>query len=1108
MNDMHEDNVAGGISAPATEPVTKGKSSSGRILTLLLRWGIPVGILAVLGYVLLSKLSLAELTRTLSQSAPEWVLLGLLFYALTNVARAVRIGRLLDWPYLRTPRLVPVMFALSLFNNVLPMRTGELSFPYLMQQYDVQWGRSLATLLVARLFDLLAVCLLFLIAAASQFYLFPTSAKGFIAGAVGLLALLFALLASLPMLGRRFLHFLQARLTEKDMPATGWKVVVLQQAEKAISALEVMRPKRVYWPALFHSVLIWLGTYAWFACYLRGIGLPIGIGQVILGASFAVLSKSLPIGSIGGFGAHEAGWTLGFVLLGQKASTAILSGLAVNVLTLLSSVIFGLGSLGWLALRSGRSLSSYLPGTMHQSDRSLPRWRLTRHSTVAMILILFVALGTLYSVVTPLFETPDEVWHYLYVKHIADGEGLPVYREGVTFPMHQEASQPPLYYLLNGWATTWIDTSDVETVIQYNPHTAMGAPAAWGNRNVTSHTSYEDFPYRGTVLAAHLARFLSVLMGAGTVLCTYAITRRLFHRPGWLASAAAALNAFNPQFIFISASINNDVLATLLSALGLWLLVCIVQDGPSIKRLSALGATLGLAALTKLNGLVLMPLAALVLIVLAWRRGSRWAFIRWGMWTFAGAAAAGGWWYLRNWLLYRDPFGLQLMFAVLPARTQRPTFAELLRLFDGVLKSFWGVFGWFNVIMEPCVYVVFELGMILAVLGLGWFLSSRVARRRWGELIRVGLLTVWSAAFIGALVGWSQARYPQGRLLFPAMPAIATLLILGLAQWLPARYTRLLITVLMVVLLGFAIVVPYRYIAPAYARAQPLTATERAAITHPLSVDFGERVRLLGYDLTERTVRPGARLWLVLYWERLAAMDKDYSVFVHVVDDRGVTITQRDSYPGAGNDPTRNWKAGQGMRDVYPLDVPATLLAEGPCRIRVGLYDYPTGQRLPIYRAGSKVADFTELPVELELEGESAAALHEVHFEFGGQIALTGYSVEPIVAQPGDSLRVILRWQALKTLDENYTVFVHLMRTGTQIWGQNDHVPRDGQSLTSTWTAGQVVTDKSDLRISQDAPHDSYELVVGLYESATIKRLSLPDGLDFVVLGKIDVKSK
>jgi hypothetical protein len=51
------------------------------------------------------------------------------------------------------------------------------------------------------------------------------------------------------------------------------------------------------------------------------------------------------------------------------------------------------------------------------------------------------------------------------------------------------------------------------------------------------------------------------------------------------------------------------------------------------------------------------------------------------------------------------------------------------------------------------------------------------------------------------------------------------------------------------------------------------------------------------------------------------------------------------------------------------------------------------------------------------------------------------------------------------------------------------------------------VTDRFDLTVSPDAPGDIYELVVGLYNSETVKRLYVPNGLNFVVLGKIQVGS-
>ena len=1112
MTDMEQTASAGHGTPGDPDASSSGGLALLSVLKWLLQWGLPFAVLAALAWVLLSQRSPAEIRAVWSRARLPWLLAGLLLYALTNVARALRMSGLLGWPYSEAPRLVPPMFALSLLNNVLPLRTGELSFPYFMQQEGVEWGRSLAALLVSRLLDLLAVFCLFLIAALARYSLLAASAASLVGLAVGSALLLIGVLAALPRLGQWLTRFLASRSPDVDGSPAGWRAALSVQALQGAQALQTMQSARVYRTALVHSLLIWLGTYAWFGCFLNAIDLPTGIAELILGASFAVISKSLPVGSILGFGAHEAGWTLGFTLIGQEASVAILGGLTVNLLTLVASILFGLASLGWLALRSGRSLWSYLPaalqrGTTRGPDGQAAKPERGHGQALAAIVMAFVLLGTTYSVATPLFETPDEVWHYLYVKHIADGGGLPVYQEGVTFPMRQEASQPPLYYLVNGWATAWIDTSNASQVVRYNPHAAIGAPAAWGNRNVVSHTSLEAFPYRGTALAAHLCRLLSVLMGAGTVVCTYAIARRLFPRPHWLALSAAAFNAFHPQFIFISASINNDVPTTLFAALSLWLLVCIVQDGPSPRKLATLGAVLGLAALSKLNGLVLMPLALVVLLALAWKRRQGWAIVRWSIWVFGAAALVGGWWYARNWWLYGDPFGLDLMFAVLPPHAQRPSTTRLLHLLDGALKSFWAVFGWFNIVVEPWIYVLFEVLLVVAVAGLIRVVYRRVAQKRQTDVLAIGLLALWTLTFVVALAGWSQARFPQGRLLFPAISAIATLFILGVAEWFPARVRPTGIAILLTALLTLSFVAPFRYIAPAYAKVQPLSVREREAITHPMFVDLSAQVRLLGFDLGETVVQPGGRIWLKLYWQGLAVMDTDWSVFVHLVDDRGVTIAQYDSYPGAGNNPTRDWEPGQAIGDAYPLDIPATLLAQAPLRLHVGMYDYGTGERLSVHSASVR-ADYIELPVELGLPTQEATALQKVRFEFGGQIALTGFQTGRIAAAAGDPLRMALRWEALRAISRDYTVFVHLMRAGDQIWGQNDHVPENAKSPTSTWTAGQVVTDIFDLQISPDAPADSYDLVVGLYDSKTVTRLALPSGLDYVVLGKIEVNQE
>src|SRR5512141_3479176 len=95
----------------------------------------------------------------------------------------------------------------------------------------------------------------------------------------------------------------------------------------------------------------------------------------------------------------------------------------------------------------------------------------TRHSSlIKLILIAFVIVASIYSIVTPIFEASDELWHYPLVQWLSKGNPLPVQDAKNVGPWKQEASQPPLYYHLTGWATFWIDTSDLAEGRRENPH--------------------------------------------------------------------------------------------------------------------------------------------------------------------------------------------------------------------------------------------------------------------------------------------------------------------------------------------------------------------------------------------------------------------------------------------------------------------------------------------------------------------------------------------------------------------------------------------------------------------------------------------------------------
>jgi 4-amino-4-deoxy-L-arabinose transferase-like glycosyltransferase len=140
-------------------------------------------------------------------------------------------------------------------------------------------------------------------------------------------------------------------------------------------------------------------------------------------------------------------------------------------------------------------------------------------------------------------------------------------------------------------------------------------------------------------------------------------------------------------------------------------------------------------------------------------------------------------------------------------------------------------------------------------------------------------------------------------------------------------------------------------------------------ITTPLQATFGDRIRLLGYDLPETIFRPGAIVPLTLYWQALHPVEGDYKVFTHLLDPAGQLRGQKDSVPAGGTRPTAGWSKGEVIIDAYevPLSPDAP---SGTYRIEIGLYDATTIVRLPASDAGGNplLDNRVLLPHELHVE--------------------------------------------------------------------------------------------------------------------------------------------
>ncbi len=93
---------------------------------------------------------------------------------------------------------------------------------------------------------------------------------------------------------------------------------------------------------------------------------------------------------------------------------------------------------------------------------------------------------------------------------------------------------------------------------------------------------------------------------------------------------------------------------------------------------------------------------------------------------------------------------------------------------------------------------------------------------------------------------------------------------------------------------------------------------------------------------------------------------------------------------------------------------------------------------------------------------------------------------------PGGHITLLARWQALRPLSQDYTVFFHALGSDGQRWGQQDTMPQDGKLPTSQWRPGQVVQDRYQVILAPDAPiGGDYRYLLGLYRWQTGERLTI-----------------
>ncbi|MCP4367782.1 MAG: flippase-like domain-containing protein [Deltaproteobacteria bacterium] len=301
---------------------------------------------------LVSQLELSETLKILREVPISFLIIGFLCYALSFYLRTVRFRVLLSQNK-SVKHLFPIVLVHYTALNIIPARLGELSYVYLLKKVNhVSAGCSISTLIMARVFDQIAISTLFLIS--SRFVNLQAQWMETLKLTIeGFLVVIFVGVIFILMYKEKF-----AELLKKLISRFRWdnyKIIqrIMRQMEDIVVALKEIQVKRKAIRILGLSATIWICIFNINYVLLKAFDVHLSYAEIVWASTLIILSV-LPVPSLNFAGFREITWTGIALALGVPKNVAIVSAFGTHILSTLFLCVFGV--YGFWGLR--RALSS------------------------------------------------------------------------------------------------------------------------------------------------------------------------------------------------------------------------------------------------------------------------------------------------------------------------------------------------------------------------------------------------------------------------------------------------------------------------------------------------------------------------------------------------------------------------------------------------------------------------------------------------------------------------------------------------------------------------------------------------------------------------------
>ncbi|UCC38821.1 MAG: glycosyltransferase family 39 protein [Candidatus Aminicenantes bacterium] len=426
---------------------------------------------------------------------------------------------------------------------------------------------------------------------------------------------------------------------------------------------------------------------------------------------------------------------------------------------------------------------------------------LTERKIVLLLLLTSFVLGAQYLFYTPPWQAADEITHYEYIDILSRAKIFQIKQES-DYKLQREIIRSMDQF--NAWKYVFEERPSPP------PKRFWSLPVYEGSGTKLNRPPFyyilgsfvlKIFKTDILLLKHYLTRLFSLFLSLFTILFVFLAAKIVFDDP-YYSFTAACLVAFLPQFMIMSGAINSDSMANLIGAASLYVFLLSLKHWKNYYLLLLFPLLIIFGLLTGRKTFFIIPTLIIFGIIYLFKHWKTDKF-RTLLFSLVGISALLIAYVILRYIL--ADLGTRVithtteLFGFCGQVFQKNFWADFKGYSQQFLfRSFWYYSGWMAFRLPNTIYTILAIFSLLGIIGWVKYIGCKLLKRAKNISVNLDffllLASICFLAFAGFLCRMVVSMDPMARYVFPALPALAILFVVGLKELIPSKFKKATLT--------------------------------------------------------------------------------------------------------------------------------------------------------------------------------------------------------------------------------------------------------------------------------------------------------------------------